>query len=151
MQVFNNFISNKAVFRVLTPEQFALADRFYRAQGYKLKCAVTERVYVLVDEQADFIAAVRLLPQASGHFWLRNLLVVKAWRGRGLAKHILRSLLRDIAPQGCYFFALPHLTEFYLALDFTIDPEHCPDDILRLHQTYRARGRDWVLMGYCPV
>jgi GNAT superfamily N-acetyltransferase len=150
VQVTSGSDLNKFSCHLLQPERFALVDRFYRAQGYKVKCSINERVYIIVDEHAEFIAAVRLLPQSSGHYWLRNLLVAKAWRSRGLAKQLLRYLLNDIAPIGCYFFALPQLTDFYLALGFSIDPDDCPDDILRLHNTYRSRGRDWVLMGYCP-
>lgn len=131
------------------PERFALVDRFYRSQGYKVKCGANERVYAIADEAEGFVAAARLVPQSSGHYWLRNLLVASHWRGQGLATRLMQKLLPDLAPRGCYCFALPHLTAFYGALGFTINPAHCPDDILRTYTTYRARGRDWVLMGYC--
>jgi len=135
-------------FQLIEPVRFALVDRFYRAQGYKVKCGVTERVYTIATGRDSFIAAARLVPQSSGHYWLRNLLVAAEWRGRGIATGLMRQLLPDLTPQGCYCFALPHLTDFYAGLGFTQNPSHCPEDILRTYNTYRARGRDWVLMGY---
>lgn len=128
--------------------RFALVDRFYRSQGYKVKCGPNERVYAISKESEGFIASARLVPQSSGHYWLRNLLVASNWRGQGMATGLMQKLLPDLAPLGCYCFALPHLKSFYTALGFTIDPSHCPEDILRTYNTYRARGRDWILMGH---
>lgn len=136
------------VFQCIEPERFALIDRFYRAQGYKVKCAVSERIYAVVHDSKGFIATTRLVPQTSGHYWLRNLLVANDWRGQGIATKLMQGLLPELAPSGCYCFALPHLTQFYAALGFIQNPSHCPEDILRTYNTYRARGRDWVLMGY---
>ncbi|MGV8837408.1 GNAT family N-acetyltransferase [Cellvibrio sp.] len=136
------------VLQPVEPERFALVDRFYRAQGYKVKCAVNERIYAIADNDEGFIAAARLVPQSSGHYWLRNLLVASHWRGHGIATRLIQNVLPDLAPHGCYCFALPHLTGFYTALGFAHNPSHCPEDILRTYNTYRTRGRDWVLMGY---
>lgn len=135
------------------PERYPLVDRFYRAQGYKVKTAATESVYVIYDtagagDSMGIIAAARLVPQSSGHFWLRNLLVAKDRRGQGLASALLQYLLPLIHPKGCYCFALPHLEQFYDRLGYQLDPHHCPVDIQQKYQQYRARGRDWLLMGY---
>lgn len=134
------------------PERYALVDRFYRAHGYKVKVAANETLYVIYAdggqaEVATIIAAVRLVPQNSGHFWLRNLLVAKDQRGQGLATALLQYLLPLIRPRGCYCFALPHLEQFYSHLGFSVNPGHCPADIQQKYQQYRARGRDWLLMG----
>lgn len=135
-------------FQLLEPVRFALADRFYRTQGYKVKCSANERVYVIANDVGNFIAAARLVPQRSGHYWLRNLLVASEWRGQGIATGLMHQLLPDLSPQGCYCFALPHLAAFYSALGFAHNPSHCPDDIFNTYTTYRNRGRDWLLMGY---
>lgn len=145
---FLSTVDKSYVFQPVEPVRFALVDRFYRAQGYKVKCGVNERVYAIADKDERFIAAARLVPQNSGHYWLRNLLVASAWRGQGIATGLMQKLLPDLAPRGCYCFALPHLTGFYTALGFAQTPSHCPEDILRTYNTYRTRGRDWVLMGY---
>jgi GNAT superfamily N-acetyltransferase len=151
------FVKNSAVidtasvnhgFRVVEPASFPLIERFYRAQGYKVKCGASERVYAITAENEGFIAAARLVPQSSGHFWLRNLLVASDWRGQGIATGLMQQLLPDLAPKGCYCFALPHLTVFYSALGFATNPSHCPEDIFRTYTTYRSRGRDWELMGF---
>jgi GNAT superfamily N-acetyltransferase len=144
----SHLFDESCVLQSIEPVRFALVERFYRAQGYKVKFGVNERIYAIENQRDGFIAAVRLVPQSSGHYWLRNLLVVAEWRGRGIATGLMRQLLPDLTPQGCYCFALPHLTDFYSGLGFTRNPSHCPDDILRTYNTYRARGRDWVLMGY---
>lgn len=135
-------------FQSIEPARLPLVDRFYRDLGYKIKCAPHERVFVLVNNTGDFIAAARLVPQLSGHYWLRNLLVDPQWRGQGLATRLITECKPHIFPLGCYCFALPHLTELYRRLDFAVAPDHCPADILANYQKYRARGRDWVLMGY---
>lgn len=135
-------------FRLLELTEHALIDRFYRAQGYKVKCGANERVYTITHASEGFIAAARLVLQHSGHYWLRNLLVASEWRGQGIATSLMQHLLPDLAPKGCYCFALPHLTDFYSALGFVQCPAHCPEDILRTYTTYRTRGRDWVLMGH---
>lgn len=134
-------------FEIQPPGRFALVDRFYREQGYKVKCAANERIFTQSISGEGLVAAARLVPQTSGHFWLRNLLVKDIWRGKGLAKMLMRELLLDIAPQGCYCFALPHLKSFYEDLGFILDPDDCPADIASKFHTYRARGRDWLLMG----
>lgn len=135
-------------FYQLTPERLALADRFYRNQGYKVKCAPTERVFALIGAAGDWLSAVRLVPQSSGHYWLRNLLVAPEFRNRGLASQLLSETRRVIFPKGCYCFALPHLTDFYVRSGFELAPAHCPADIRAVYERYRSRGRDWVLMGY---
>lgn len=135
-------------FQTLEPARLALVDRFYRSHGYKIKCAQRERVFTLVDSEGEFAAAVRLVPQASGHYWLRNLLVAPELRGRGLASRLLGEFKPIIFPWGCYCFALPHLTDLYLRAGFELQPAHCPSDITLIYERYRNRGRDWVLMGY---
>ena len=140
---FNNYEIHQ-----LTPERLALADRFYRSQGYKVKCAPNERVFALIGTAGDWLGAVRLVAQSSGHYWLRNLLVAPEYRNRGLAGQLLMQSRRAIFPKGCYCFALPHLTDFYKRSGFELAPAHCPADIRAIYERYKSRGRDWVLMGY---
>ncbi|QEY13305.1 GNAT family N-acetyltransferase [Cellvibrio sp. KY-YJ-3] len=144
---------SEIVFCAEQPERYAVVDRFYRAQGYKVKTAATESVYVIygvggTGGPTEIIAAARYVPQNSGHFWLRNLLVAKERRGQGLASALLQYSLPLIYPKGCYCFALPHLKGFYDRLGYELEPNHCPTDIQQKYQQYRARGRDWLLMGY---
>lgn len=147
-------------FKVEPLENYPAVDRFYRTQGYKVKSAANESIYTIRlalenDGANNIIAAVRLVPQLSGHFWLRNLLVAKNYRGKGIASALMQQLLPLHEPLGCYCFALPHLKHFYHCLGFYMQPDHCPDDILKKYHQYRDRGRDWLLMGYiiqksCP-
>jgi GNAT superfamily N-acetyltransferase len=150
------------VFYQEQPERYPLVDRFYRRQGYKVKVAANESLFVMYNTaaqidrdtqsaSAEMMAAARLVPQSSGHFWLRNLLVAKEHRAKGVASALMQQLLPLIAPQGCYCFALPHLEVFYKRLGFALQPDHCPDDIQQKYQQYRAKGRDWLLMGYKAI
>lgn len=151
----------QGAFRVESPEYYPVVDRFYRTQGYKVKTGVNESIYTIhnvldQDLGGGIIAAARLVPQLAGHFWLRNLLVAKNYRGKGIASALMQQLLPFNGSQGCYCFALPHLENFYRRLGFTLRPEHCPEDIQTKYLRYRARGRDWLLMGYinqkdCPI
>jgi GNAT superfamily N-acetyltransferase len=136
------------VFQSVEPARLPVVDRFYRHHGYKVKCAPQEKLFALVAPGLELVAAVRLVPQPSGHFWLRNLLVAPAYRRSGLGALLLQELKPAISPQGCYCFALPHLTSWYQRLGFDYQPAHCPADIAAIHEKYRSRGRDWVLMGY---
>jgi GNAT superfamily N-acetyltransferase len=135
-------------FQPLEPARLALADRFYRTHGYKVKCGPSERVFALVSLTGELVAVARFVPQASGHYWLRNLLVTPELRGYGLASRLLRETRSIIFPAGCYCFALRHLVDFYSHLEFETSPGHCPADIAAIYERYRSRGRDWVLMGY---
>lgn len=137
---------------LVAPARFACIDRFYREQGHKVKCAPNETVFSLsiwLNSPAldTVVAAARLVPQLSGDFWLRNLLVAKDCRGQGMARRLMVELLAQIPPNGCYCYALPHLKAFYLSLGFELQPVHCPPDIKQKYEQYRARGRDWLLMG----
>lgn len=161
---------------VESPASYPLVDRFYRQSGYKVKATTNELILSIRQSAApsasspvsrgsdedEFLArgvlvgAVRLLPQPSGHFWLRNLLVASDHRGRGLAKALLAGVLSSLGDRGCYCFALPHLEAFYQEAGFQGNPAHCPMDIRAKYQQYRSRGRDWLLMGYirqntCPT
>lgn len=139
--------SSALVFSAVPVERYALIERFYRAQGYKVRIAQNECIYVVYNA-AEIVAAVRLVPQISGHFWLRNLLVAKTWRAQGVATGLMQYLLAFMQGRGCYCFALPHLQLFYEQLGFGLQPPHCPNDIQQKYQQYRTRGRDWLLMGY---
>lgn len=134
--------------RELDVEQRALAEMFYRSQGDKLRCGRSERLWVLQHPQQGIIAAARLLPYPNG-YWLRNLLVVKSWRGQGLGQQLMQGILAGISPTPCYCFALPQVVDFYLRLGFVFpNPQDCPAELLARYTTYRQRGRDWVLMAY---
>ena len=133
-------------FDIQPPARFALVDRFYRSQGYRVRCVANERVYSLSIEKEGFVAAVRLVPQESGVYWLRNLLVKDTLRRRGLAALLMRHVLADLTPQACCCFALPHLKNFYENLGFVAEPLDCPQDLAEKFHAYRPH--DWVLMVF---
>lgn len=132
---------------VLPIEKYGLADRFYRENGYRLSCTRNDIVIVARTIDDGLIASVRLLKQRSGHFWMRNLLVAKEYRSRGLGRYMIDACMAYTRPAGCYCFVVPQLRDFYEALGFTVNPTHCPDDIRANYDRYHQRGRDWVLVG----
>ncbi|ACE85836.1 GNAT family N-acetyltransferase [Cellvibrio japonicus] len=136
----------------LASEAHPVVERFYRAQGYKLRCGRQERILVIRDQHQEILAAARLLPHVNGYYWLRNMLVAKAWRGRGLGRQMVQAIPGVLGSStGCYCFALPQVVAFYHALGFytreALPPSViCPPAILAQFHTYKSRGRDWALM-----
>lgn len=128
-------------------EQFPLLEAFYRSQGYKLRLGRLEQVWA-VQEQGQYVAAMRLLPQPDCSFWLRNMLVTKPLRGQGVGRLLLNAASVAVAGN-IYCFALPAVVEFYRRLGFVLlDATALPEALAVRYNSYRARGRDWVLMGY---
>ncbi len=135
-------------FEAVSQERLPLVDRFYASCKYRVKCGRSDRVYTL-SYQGQIIAAARLLPQNSGELLLRKLCVAPELRRQGIAGYFMRALIAASAPLACYCFALPHLRDFYLALDFKLlTPEQVPSETAALAQRYRERKRDWLLMGH---
>jgi len=135
-------------FDAMEPARFPLVDRFYSRCKYKVKCGRLDRVYCLSYE-GQIIAAARLISHSSGELLLRNLCVAPDLRRQGIAGYFMRLLLAAIAPLECYCFALAHLRDFYLALDFKLlTPEQVPAETAVLAHRYRERNRDWLLMGW---
>ena len=141
---------------ILTDTQFSivhelrlpLVNRFYSSCNYRVKCGRFEKTYTL-SYQGEIIAAARLIPQRSGHFLLRNLCVKPSLRHQGIASHLIRLLMPALAPANCYCYALPHLQNFYLALDFLhFTPQQVPDDIREMYIRHCERKRGWILMGF---
>jgi N-acetylglutamate synthase-like GNAT family acetyltransferase len=139
-------------FVALDATQFPLANKFYQAQGYKVKCGRQERVFAVKTPSKEFIAAARLMPLESQNYWLRNLLVAPIYRQRGLGAALMQSLLKALAPGHCYCFALPEVEEFYRRLGFVnLTTIACPEDVKLLAQRYDLHSRDWRLMAYRPT
>lgn len=110
-----------------------LVNRFYSECKYNVKCGRDDLVYSLKIER-KIVAAARLIPQASGSYLLRNLCVLPEYRNQGIAPYLVTHILKDLAPQPCYCYALPHLKNFYIALHFTeLAVEQVPQEIGRAH------------------
>lgn len=138
------------IFAEVEPQRVPLVDKFYHSQGYKLQCGRNERVFTLSHADHGFIAAARLVLQAPSDYWLRNLLVVKSYRMQGVGRLFMQKILADLQAGDCYCFALTHLENFYQTLGFKkLPPEDCNTLVAQRYLQYRARGRDWLLMGYC--
>lgn len=125
-----------------------LVDRFYQSHGYNIKCGRNERIFTLSHPEHGILAAARLVPQLED-YWLRNLLVAKVWRAHGFGRFFMQTLLLKLESGDCYCFALTHLEQFYLELHFQhLEPENINASVAKRYLQYRARGRDWLLMGY---
>ena len=125
-----------------------LVNRFYSECKYNVKCGRHDRVYSFTLD-GKIIAAARLMLQPSNVYLLRNLCVSPEFRNQGVASCFVKNILDDLAPQPCYCYALPHLKDFYLALDFTeLTVEQVPQDIGETHLRNQLRKRGWLLMGF---
>ena len=139
---------NALEFKAVEELRLPLVNRFYSSCNYRVKCGRFEKTYTL-SLQGSIVAATRLIPQRSGHFLLRNLCVLPALRHQGVASHLIRVLMPVLAPANCYCYALPHLQQFYLSLDFThLQPDQTPVDIREMYIRHCERKRGWILMGF---
>lgn len=128
-----------------------LIDRFYTNCNYKVNCGRRDRVYSLTIN-GEIIAAARLMLQPSQCYLLRNLCVLPAVRGQGIASYFIKKIISDLAPQDCYCYALPHLKHFYLALGFSeLTVAQVPEEIAETHIRNQTRKRGWLLMGYSKI
>ncbi|RYE57550.1 MAG: N-acetyltransferase [Sphingobacteriales bacterium] len=125
-----------------------LVNRFYSSCNYRVKCGRLERIFSL-SLGGNIIAAARLIPQHAGHYLLRNLCVDPDLRGQGIASYLMRATLTILGDANCYCYALPHLQNFYLSLNFQhFTPDQVPTDISDMHIRHCSRKRGWILMGY---
>jgi len=139
---------NCCTFELISELRLPLVNRFYSDCNYRVKCGRFERVHTLTIG-GKIIAAARLIPQRSAHFLLRNLCVEPSLRNKGVASFLLRATLQSLGAANCYCYALPHLQNFYLSLQFKhFSPEQVPGDIAEMYHRHRERKRGWVLMGY---
>ncbi len=128
--------------------QLPLVNRFYEDCDYKVNCGRQDWVFTLRCENR-IVAAARCLPSPSHYFMLRNLCVLPELRNRGIASHLIRTIMPRLNPANCYCYALPHLKKFYLALDFKqLQIEQVPGEIGETYARHVARKRGWLLMGY---
>ena len=135
-------------FELISELRLPLVNRFYASCNYRVKCGRFERVYSL-SFSGKIIAAARLILQRSGHYLLRNLCVEPGLRNQGIASYLLRAVLASLGNLNCYCYALPHLQNFYLSLQFKhLAPHQVPDDISEMHMRHCSRKRGWILMGY---
>lgn len=135
-------------FELISELRLPLVNRFYSSCNYRVKCGRSERVYGL-SSGGKIIAAARLILQSSGHYLLRNLCVEPALRNQGIASYLLRATLANLGDINCYCYALPHLQNFYLSLQFKhLAPNQVPADISEIYVRHCSRKRGWILMGY---
>lgn len=141
---------NHSEFAQVDTLRLPLINRFYTECNYTVNCGRQDRVYSLV-ASGEIIAAARLMLQPSQCYLLRNLCVLPALRGRGVASYFVKKIIVDIAAHECYCYALPHLKDFYLALGFSeLTVAQVPVDIAEMHKRNQARKRGWLLMGINP-
>lgn len=135
-------------FELISELRLPLVDRFYSRCNYRVKCGRLERVYSL-SAGGQIIAAARLISQGAGHYLLRNLCVESGLRNQGVASYLLRATFASLGEADCYCYALPHLQNFYLSLQFKhFIPEQVPADISEMYIRHCSRKRGWILMGY---
>lgn len=148
MLVLSEIEFDRCVLERVSEIRLPLVNRFYASCNYRVKCGRFEHVFSLTLGDR-IIAAARLIPQRAGHYLLRNLCVEPELRNKGVASYLLRNLMPFLKGANCYCYALPHLQQFYLSLQFQhFSPEDVPQDIAEMYLRHRERKRGWILMGY---
>ncbi|MDH5483699.1 MAG: GNAT family N-acetyltransferase [Gammaproteobacteria bacterium] len=123
--------------------------RFFREQGMRPQAAKSDRVYMALHED-KLLAALRLCP--FGDNWvLRSMCVESSYRGQGIGRHFLKSLLNVFAETECYCFAYEHLVVFYQSTGFKlIEVEQVPLIVAERFRCYQNSGKNVCLMQYRP-
>jgi len=93
------------------------------------------RFLVAVDENGRLLACGQVKPHGDGSRELASIAVVPDWRGRGLARQIIRTLQEEAGPP-LWLTCVAALVPFYQPLGFTriTDPAEMSPHFRRLHR-----------------
>ncbi|RME07735.1 MAG: N-acetyltransferase [Anaerolineae bacterium] len=119
-----------------------------------------QRFWLAVTPQDEVIGCVQLKPHADGSRELASLVVVPAWRGRGVARALIEHLLR-VHPPPIYLMCRSSLGVFYTRFGFQpLSSEQMPPYFRRVSQLaslahlLRQEGETLLIMrwdGVSPV
>ena len=132
-------------FALLTPVQFPLAKKFYKAARYSSKIGREDEVYVL-RQQNSIIASLKLV-KLDQYLILRSMVVSPEHRGQGIGLLMLHYLVDELENRECWCFPFDGLEKFYSSIGFrTFTPEDCPNIIKQKYQQYFSQGKKIFIM-----
>ncbi|TVP92267.1 MAG: N-acetyltransferase [Pseudomonadaceae bacterium] len=113
-----------------------LVNRFYKAQGSKMRARGQHQVWVLRDP--DICCALCLEPVAEG-FWLTSLCTALERRQQGLARQLLQACL-TAGNRPVWLFCSPEVAPLYQACGFKFT-EQLPHALGQRLQRYQRHKR----------
>ena len=123
---------------------------FYQAAGYNGPVAPQDQVTYVTQEGRTI--GVGRLSKEKDVFVLRGMRVLEEYRGRGVGKAILDSLVREANSRDCYCIPYSRLRQFYSAGGFNeIKPPDAPGFLHDRFMQYQARGLDVIIMRRKPT
>ncbi len=133
----------------LSDAEMPLANKFYRAHKFRGKAKRHDPCAVVRDVQNTIIAC-GCLRQLTDSQLLAGVAVAPDWRGRGVARLLLKNMAEKYN-DSTYTFPYRHLVPFYSSLGYVeVPPEGQPSAIVDRFHTYEKQGRDIVVMHYRP-
>lgn len=120
-------------------------SQFYKRNNYKGKVKSTDRVWVVVDSDAQIIGAARFCHNA-GLSILRGVWVEECLRQQGIGSQLLHALKLSGDIEGCYCFPYLYLEAFYQKQGFRL-VEQAPASLQKLLTRYNHHEEKVILMG----
>jgi N-acetylglutamate synthase-like GNAT family acetyltransferase len=105
------------------PEQASQIRNLIRHSGINPTGLNWQRFLVALTPAGDFIGCGQIKPHADGTNELASLAVEKEWRGRGVARSIIESLLRSHPSGDLYLMCQSNLGPLYEKFGFQALPE----------------------------
>ncbi|SDU09291.1 GNAT family N-acetyltransferase [Halopseudomonas salegens] len=121
---------------ILPALQLPLVNRFYRAQGSRMRARGQHQVWVLRDP--EICCALCLEPIAEG-FWLTSLCTAVERRQQGLARQLLGASLSNCKGP-VWLFCAPELGSFYQRHGF-VPIRNLPHPLQQRLQRYQRHKR----------
>ncbi|WP_372762475.1 GNAT family N-acetyltransferase [Pseudoalteromonas sp.] len=120
----------------LAPIKTALVNKFYAQHSVRGRANKQDQLWVVYHNN-NIVAAARVQHKAQ-LLLLSTVFVAAQYRGQGLAKMLLKTLLSQ-QPQTLYTFAYHNVVDLYLSLGFNLVLTYNPA-LLVLFDTYKHRN-----------
>lgn len=128
--------------------QLPLVNKFYKTHGARGKAKGNERVWV-VKVKGEIVAAARIA-DISGCDFLTGVHVAEDFQGKGIAKALIGTMLRQ-CQKPLYTFPYSYLIGMYDRLGYTeITSEELPKPLQQRFGRYQGQGRDITAAVYHP-
>jgi GNAT superfamily N-acetyltransferase len=140
-----NSAKTNYTFHWLNEEQIPLANKFYRAHGFRGKARGNESCAVIRLANNDVIACA-YLRQFDNFKLLSGVAVAAEFQGQGVARLLLTKMAKQFNIE-VYTFPYQQLIAFYQSIGFVVKPK-APVEVLEVFNSYQKQGRKIELMVY---
>lgn len=138
-------LQNETTIHDATPAEHAEAQAFYAACGYG-GAAIQPTDRVVLARSDGQIVGVGRLSDEGGAWCLRGMQVAPSFRGSGIGRRVLDTLVVHMQNAACWCLPYTHLAGFYGRAGFEQRHANMPGHLQSRLDRYRARGMDVIAM-----